>query len=91
MRTDTFKLDLGEMPFGDDSSIAAIISADIESDEEGTFFQLYALRWENIRIEKSDWRWAAVAEWIAFDVARKPFGLVRSAHAEAPEFQRVAA
>lgn len=91
MRTDTFKLDLDQVEFGDGLTLTAIMTADILSDDEGTFFDLYALRCENQRVEKTDWRWAAVAEWIGFDAARNKLGIVRMAHAEAPEFQRVAA
>lgn len=91
MRTDTFTLDLDQIEFGDGLTLTAIMTADVESDEEGTFFDLYALRCENVRVEKADWRWAAVAQWIAFDAARDRMGRVRMAHAEAPEFQRVAA
>lgn len=91
MRTDTFKLDLDQVEFGDGLTLTAIMTADVLSDDDGTFFNLHALRCENQRIDKSDWRWWAVREWIAFDAARNKLGLVRSAHAEAPEFARRAA
>jgi hypothetical protein len=91
MRTDTFKLDLDQIEFGDGLTLTALMTADVLSDDEGTFFQLYALRCEGKRVEKTDWRWAAVSEWIAFDAARNKLGIVRCAHAEAPEFQKVAA
>ncbi len=90
MRTDTFTLDLDQIEFGDGLTLTAIMTAEVESDDEGTFFALYALRCENKRVEKTDWRWAAVAEWIAFNAAAKKMGLVRMAHAEAPEFRRAA-
>lgn len=90
MRTDTFPVELDQIEFGDGLTLTALMTADVESDDEGSFFDLYALRCENQRIDKADWRWWAVREWIEFDAAAKKLGLVRSAHAESPVFRRAA-
>lgn len=60
MRTDTFKLDLDQITFGDGTVLTALMTADVMSDDEGTFFDLYALRCEGQRIDKADWRWWSV-------------------------------
>lgn len=90
MRTDTFPLELDQIEFGDGLTLTALMTADVESDEQGSFFQLYALRCEGKRVEKTDWRWAAVSEFIAFDASTKKLGIVRCAHAETPVFARAA-
>lgn len=91
MRTDTFPVELDQIEFGDGLTLTALMTADVESDDEGSFFDLYALRCEGKRVEKSDWRWAAVSDFIAFDSGTNKLGLVRSAHAESPVFRRAAA
>lgn len=80
-RTVDFPLNLETLTFLDTGQITAIIEMEFESDSEGAYFKLTGLRWENMRVEKSDWRWSAVSEWIAVDVGNV-FGFVRSAHAE---------
>lgn len=79
-RTTDFQIDLDTLTLADGAQITTQLTADIESDDEGTYFLLTGLRWEGIRVDATDWRWSAVSEWIAQDI-RKAFGLVRSAHA----------
>lgn len=79
-RTDDFKIDLDTLTLADGAQITTQITADIESDDEGTYFVLTGLRWEGSRIDATDWRWSAVSEWIAQDI-RNTFGIVKSAHA----------
>lgn len=75
-----FQIDLDALTLADGAQITTQLTADIESDDEGTYFTLTGLRWEGARVDAADWRWSAVSEWIAQD-ARNALGIVRSAHA----------
>jgi hypothetical protein len=77
--TTDFQLPLDQITFPDQSVFTALSLADIESDEEGTYFRLTGLIVEGKRVPATSWKYAAVAEWIDLN-AKDPFGIVRSAH-----------
>ena len=82
-----FDLEYDEMQFADEISVSAPVRMVIESDADGSYFQLVGLESDGKRQDGTGWFWLAVAEWISIDIA-KPIGrsAVRNAHAEAPEF-----
>lgn len=77
--TTDFQLDLDQITFPDQATFTAISIADIESDEEGSYFRLTGLMVEGKRVPPTSWKYAAVAEWIDLN-AKDPFGIVHSAH-----------
>lgn len=76
-----FQIDPDTLTLADGAQITAALTVDIESDAEGSYFEVTGLRWENCRVDREDWRWIAVAEWVRNN-ALQPFGIVREAHAK---------